>query len=240
MSLAGLHVVVAGGSSGIGLAVASAVLAGGGRVTIVGRSRERLVRARERLGNGDDVSMVAADIANEADVIRMLDTARDFDHLVATAVDAAYQPITELELDEAQRVLRSKLVGALLLAKHAARRINPGGSLTFTSGIAAYRPSPGGAVVAAVNGALESLARALSIELAPVRVNVVSPGWVDTPVWDAVAGPRKDTVLASMAERLPVGRVGKTTDLAPAYIFLMQSEYTTGSVVHVDGGHRLV
>jgi NAD(P)-dependent dehydrogenase (short-subunit alcohol dehydrogenase family) len=184
--------------------------------------------------------MTAADIADEADVVRMLDAAGEFDHLVATAVDAAYQPITELALDEAQRVLRSKLVGALLLSKHAGRRINPSGSLTFTSGIAAYRPSPGGAVVAAVNGALDSLARALAIELAPVRVNVVSPGWVDTPVWDAVAGARKDSVLASMAERLPVGRVGKTTDLAPAYIFLMQSEYTTGSVVHVDGGHRLV
>lgn len=240
MSLAGQHVLVAGGSSGIGLAVARAVVAYGGRVTIVGRSRERLARAHEQLGNGDRVSTAAADIADEADVIRMLDAAGQFDHLVATAVDAAYQPVTELELDEAQRVLRSKLVGALLLSKHAAKRINPSGSLTFTSGIAAYRPSPGGAVVAAVNGALESLARALAIELAPVRVNVVSPGWVDTPVWDAVAGPRKDAVLASMAECLPVGRVGKTTDLAPAYIFLMQSEYTTGSVVHVDGGHRLV
>lgn len=240
MSLAGQHVIVAGGSSGIGLAVASAVLADGGRVTIVGRSQGRLARAREQLGNGDRVSMTAADIADEADVVRMLDAAGEFDHLVATAVDAAYQPITELALDEAQRVLRSKLVGALLLSKHAGRRINPSGSLTFTSGIAAYRPSPGGAVVAAVNGALDSLARALAIELAPVRVNVVSPGWVDTPVWDAVAGARKDAVLASMAERLPVGRVGKTTDLAPAYIFLMQSEYTTGSVVHVDGGHRLV
>jgi NAD(P)-dependent dehydrogenase (short-subunit alcohol dehydrogenase family) len=240
MALAGQHVIVVGGSSGIGLAVASAVLAEGGRVTIVGRSRERLVGAREQLGDGEHVSMVAADIADEADVARMFDAAEGFDHLVTTAVDAAYQRIWELEIDAAQRVLRSKLVGALLLSKHAARRINPSGSLTFTSGIAAYRPSPGGAVVAAANGALESLARALAIELAPVRVNVVSPGWVDTPVWDAVAGPRKDAVLASMAERLPVGRVGRTTDLAPAYTFLMQSEYTTGSVLQVDGGHRLV
>lgn len=240
MALAGQHVIVVGGSSGIGLAVASAVLAEGGRVTIVGRSRERLVGAREQLGDGEHVSMVAADIADEADVARMFDAAEGFDHLVTTAVDAAYQRIWELEIDAAQRVLRSKLVGALLLSKHAARRINPSGSLTFTSGIAAYRPSPGGAVVAAANGALESLARALAIELAPVRVNVVSPGWVDTPVWEVVAGSRKEAVLASMAERLPVGRVGRTTDLAPAYTFLMQSEYTTGSVLQVDGGHRLV
>ena len=240
MRLAGQHVIVVGGSSGIGLAVASAVLADGGRVTIVGRSWERLARAGEQLGDGEHVTMVAADIAHEEDVVRMFDEAGGFDHLVTTAVDAAYQRITELEVDDAQRVLRSKLVGALLLSKHAARRINPSGSLTFTSGIAAYRPSPGGAVVAAANGALESLARALAIELAPVRVNVVSPGWVDTPVWEVVAGSRREAVLASMAERLPVGRVGRTTDLAPAYTFLMQSEYTTGSVLQVDGGHRLV
>lgn len=240
MALAGQHVIVVGGSSGIGLAVASAVLAEGGRVTIVGRSEERLVRARKELGEDRPVSTVAADIAGEADVVRMFDAAEEFDHLVTTAVDAAYGSITELEMDDAQRVLRSKLVGALLLAKHAKAGISPRGSLTFTSGIAAYRPSSGGAVVAAVNGALASLCRALAIELAPVRVNVVSPGWVDTPVWEVVAGSRKEAVLASMAERLPVGRVGKTTDLAPAYIFLMQSEYTTGSVVHVDGGHRLV
>lgn len=240
MKLAGQHVIVVGGSSGIGLAVANAVLAEGGRVTIVGRSRERLARAREQLGDDERVCATTADISVETDVVRMFDEAGEFDHLVTTAVDAAYRPIAELEMDDAQRVLRSKLVGALLLAKHAKSGISPRGSLTFTSGIAAYRPSVGGAVVAAVNGALASLGRALAIELAPVRVNVVSPGWVDTPVWEVVAGSRKDAVLASMAERLPVGRVGKTTDLAPAYTFLMQSEYTTGSVLHVDGGHRLV
>lgn len=240
MALAGRHVIVVGGSSGIGLAVASAVLAEGGRVTIVGRSLERLAHAREQLGDDERVGTTSADISVEKDVVQMFDAAGEFDHLVTTAVDAAYQPVTEMEMDQAQRVLRSKLVGALLLAKHAKRAIRASGSLTLTSGIAAYRPSPGGAVVAAVNGALASLGRALAIELAPIRVNVVSPGWVDTPVWEAVAGSRKDAVLASMAERLPAGRVGRPTDLASAYTFLMQSEYTTGSVLHVDGGHRLV
>ena len=192
MTLAGQHVIVVGGSSGIGLAVASAVLAEAGRVTIVGRSHERLVRAREQLGEDEQVSTVAADISEEGDVVRMFEAAEKFDHLVTTAVDAAYGPITELEMDDALRVLRSKLVGALLLAKHAKSGMSQRGSLTFTSGIAAYRPSPGGAVVAAVNGALASLCRALAIELAPVRVNVVSPGWVDTPVWEVVAGSRKE------------------------------------------------
>jgi NAD(P)-dependent dehydrogenase (short-subunit alcohol dehydrogenase family) len=240
MALDGQHVVVVGGSSGIGFAVANAVLAEGGRVTIVGRSPARLARAREELGQDERVRTVPADISEEADVVRMFEAAAEFDHLVTTAVDAAYRPVAEMQMDAAQRVIRSKLVGALLLAKHAKGGINPSGSLIFTSGIAAYRPSPGGAVVAAVNGALAALGRALAIELAPVRVNVISPGWVDTPVWEVVAGSRKEAVLASMAERLPVGRVGQPADLAPAYTFLMRSEYTTGSVLHVDGGQRLV
>jgi len=140
----------------------------------------------------------------------------------------------------AQRVIDSKLIGPLLLAKHGAPRIRTGGSIIFTSGIAAYRPSRGGAVVAAVNGALAALGRALALELAPIRVNVVSPGWVDTPVWDVVAGDRKGAVLSGMAERLPVQRVGTPADVARAFLFLMQSEYSTGTVLHIDGGQRLV
>lgn len=234
------HVVVVGGSSGIGLGVARAVLALGARVTIAGRSSERLARAQRELGDDDRVRAIAADIGNEDDVIRLFDVAGPIDHLVTTAVDAAYQPITELETTAARRVIDSKLVGALLLAKHGAPRIRAGGSITFTSGIAAYRPSRGGAVVAAVNGALAALGRALAIELAPIRVNVVSPGWVDTPVWDTVAGDRKADVLSAMADRLPVGCVGTPDDLAPAFIYLMRSAYSTGTVLHVDGGHRLV
>jgi NAD(P)-dependent dehydrogenase (short-subunit alcohol dehydrogenase family) len=240
MSLNEQHVLIAGGSSGIGLAVAEAALAAGARVTIAGRSRERLGRACAVLGAGERVRAVSADIARESDVERLLEETGALDHLVVTAVSVAYQPITELDLAAAQRVIDSKLVGPLLLAKHGARRLRPGGSLTFTSGIAAYRPSPGGAVVAAVNGALPALARALAIELAPLRVNVVSPGWVDTPVWESVAGDRKAAILSGIAERLPVRRVGRPEDLAHAVLFLMQNEYTTGTVLHVDGGHRLV
>lgn len=240
MTLDGQHVVVVGGSSGIGLGAAHAVLAAGARVTIVGRSPERLARARRELGDETQVRAIAADIAQETDVVRLFEAAGDLDHLVTTAVDASYQPVTELEPAAAQRVIDSKLIGPLLLAKHGAPRIRTGGSITFTSGIAAYRPSRGGAVVAAVNGALAALGRALALELAPIRVNVVSPGWVDTPVWDVVAGDRKGAVLSGMAERLPVQRVGTPADVARAFLFLMQSEYSTGTVLHIDGGQRLV
>jgi NAD(P)-dependent dehydrogenase (short-subunit alcohol dehydrogenase family) len=95
-------------------------------------------------------------------------------------------------------------------------------------------------VVAAVNGALGAFARALALELAPTRVNVVSPGWVDTPVWDRIAGDGKAAAFEQMARRLPVGRVGTPEDLAHAYLFLMENGFTTGVTLHVDGGHALV
>jgi NAD(P)-dependent dehydrogenase (short-subunit alcohol dehydrogenase family) len=112
--------------------------------------------------------------------------------------------------------------------------------LTFLSGIDAYRPMPRGAIVAAINGALASLAYALALELAPLRVNVVSPGWVDTPAWDTIAGDKKYALLAQMANRLPGGRIGRPEDIAQAVLAIMTNSYMTGTVVHVDGGQRLV
>jgi NAD(P)-dependent dehydrogenase (short-subunit alcohol dehydrogenase family) len=122
----------------------------------------------------------------------------------------------------------------------AHRPVLEGAPGTAPSGIAANRPAPGGSMVAAANGALEALARALALELAPVRVNVVSPGWVDTPIWDVIAGDHKTERLAAMARRLPVGRVGAPLDIARAFVALMHNDFITGTVVHVDGGRRLV
>ncbi|MFL5560815.1 MAG: SDR family oxidoreductase [Gemmatimonadaceae bacterium] len=237
---AGDEVVVIGGSSGIGLGVARAVLREGGRVTIVGRSLERLEQALDAIGLGAGVRTLSADVSREQDVERLFAQVGPVDHVVVTAIDAVYQPVRALCVEDARRVIDSKLIAALLIAARGASSIRPSGSLTLTSGIAAYRPSPGGAVVAAVNGALEALARALALELAPVRVNAVSPGWVDTPIWEVVAGERKGAVLEGMAARLPVGRIGSVDDVADAILFLMHNRYTTGTVLQVDGGHRLI
>jgi NAD(P)-dependent dehydrogenase (short-subunit alcohol dehydrogenase family) len=119
----------------------------------------------------------------------------------------------------------------MLLAKHRAPKIVPGGSIVFTSGIASRRPSPTGSLIAALNGALTSPEYALAIELAPIRVNVVSPGWVDTPIWETLAGEGKEATLAVMANRLPLGRVGSPARIAHAMKSILHNGFTTGAVL---------
>ncbi|MBI3898633.1 MAG: SDR family oxidoreductase [Gammaproteobacteria bacterium] len=234
------RLIVAGGSSGMGLAVAQAALAKGVQVTIVGRSADKLHQATNKLGASAPVQTIAADITDETDVIRLFKTVGPFTHLITTAASVTYQPVKEFDVDAARKILDSKLIGPLLLAKHGAPLINAGGSITFTSGIAAYRPGVNASMVAAVNGGLAAFARALAVELAPIRVNVVSPGWVDTPIWTTIAGNKKRAMFEQMAKCLLVGRIGTPNDIAQAILFLTENQYTTGSVLHVDGGHRLV
>ncbi|MGI5176883.1 SDR family oxidoreductase [Dactylosporangium sp. CA-152071] len=232
------HVLVIGGSSGMGLALAARLLSTGRRVTIAGRSPDRLAAAAARLAS--PVTCVQADISVESQVAALTDDT--LDHVVVTAADAvgAYAPLPSFTLTAATAVLATKVLGPWLVAKHLAPALRPGGSLTFTSGIAAYRPGPGASMIATANGALESLARSLALELAPIRVNVVSPGWVDTPIWDTLAGPAKHDRLSAMAAKLPTGRVGTPDDIAQAFLSLLDNPFITGTVLHADGGHRLV
>lgn len=237
MQLENAHVVVIGGSSGIGEGVARACVTVGARVTLVGRSADRLAAARDRLPDPVRVETVRADVTQEEDVARLF-AQGPVDHVVLTAVDAGYAPVRQLDVRVARRTVDSKLLGALLVAKHADFR--RGGSLTLTGGIAETRAAPGGSVVAAVNGAISALGRALAVELAPVRVNVVSPGWIDTPIWEQLAGDDKASLFERHARRLPVGRMGDPDDVAQAALFLMTNGFVTAEVLHVDGGHRWV
>ncbi|MEU7138805.1 SDR family oxidoreductase [Nocardia sp. NPDC046473] len=235
------RVVIVGGSSGMGLALADALVTAGGEVIIASRSAERLAAAERTLPAGPGkVRSIVVDITEEATIERLFAEVGPVDHVVTTAVDVegVYQPIASFDVELARKTLDAKLIGPALLAKHA--RIVPGGSLTFTSGIAAYRPGPGSAIVAAANGALESLAYALAVELGPVRVNVVSPGWIDTPIWDTIAGDAKTERHQQLAARLPVGRIGQPAEVAQAMLAAMHNPFITGTVLHVDGGHRLV
>ncbi|WP_395807231.1 SDR family oxidoreductase [Archangium minus] len=238
MNLKDKHVIVAGGSSGIGLGVAKASLEAGASVTLVGRSPQKLAAATAQLGVTHGVRTFAADLTEEEQARRLFEECPPAHHVVVTTVEAYYEPVRQLELARARRTLDSKLLVALHVAKYA--RLESQGSLLFTGGIAAVRPGPGGSVVAAANGALVSLVRALALELAPVRVNLLSPGWVDTPVWDSFGEGVKQQRFEQHVRRLPVGRVGIPADIAHAALFLMGNGFTTGEVLHVDGGHRLV
>lgn len=235
------RVVIIGGSSGMGLALAAALVGAGAEVTIAGRSAERLADAERTLSDGPGkVRSVVVDITRERDIEQLFTDLGPVDHVVTTAADAngAYQPVAALDAAVGRNLFDAKLIGPALVAKHA--QISVGGSLTFTSGIAAYRPAPGASMVAAVNGALASLAYALAVELGPIRVNVVSPGWVDTPIWDTIAGLAKIERHQQMAARLPVGRIGHPDDIAQAMLTVMHNPFITGTVLHVDGGHHLV
>ena len=242
MSLKGKSVMIVGGSSGIGLGVAEALLQEGTTVTIVGRTEEKLRRARASLGFGDRVKATESDVTNEDQIKLLFKDGGTIDHLVVTrGVVPVGAPIESLDLDSVRRFIDVMLVSALSLAKHATPHIRRGGSITFTSGISKDKPGvPGGAVVAAVAGSMGYLARALALELAPTRVNVVSPGWVETPMWDEIVGSAKNQMWADMGKRVPAGRVAKPADIAKAYVFLLGSELTTGIVLKIDGGHALI
>jgi NAD(P)-dependent dehydrogenase (short-subunit alcohol dehydrogenase family) len=233
-------VVVIGGSSGMGLAVARRCLADGASVVIAGRSSERLDAARRDLGT-DAVRALAVDIGDRDQVAALFEQVGRVRHLVVTAADLPYGPVRDLTEQGIMRGVRSKILGPFFAVQLAAPRMRAGGSVTLTSGIAAYRPIPGGSVAASVNGALESMVRAFALELAPIRVNAVSPGWVDTPIWDGLAAPDvKQARFAEMGARLPNGRIGAAADIANAVAFLMQDDFVTGTVLHAEGGQLLV
>ena len=213
----GERVLIVGGGSGMGLALARQLLSEGAEVTIAGRSEAKLDEAKTSLGDPSSLHVAIADIAKEDEVGRLFADIGRLDHIVSTAADigASYRLLPDLDIAEARRVVDSKFFGPLLLAKH-------------------------GVPALSVKGSITSLVRALAVELGPVRVNAVSPGWVDTPIWQHVAGDAKAAALDAMAARLPVGRIGRPEDIADAIRFLMRNGFVTGTVLHAEGGHRLV
>lgn len=240
--LRGKRVLVVGGTSGIGMEVASQILQAGGDVTVVGRSEERLQQTLTTFGSDLPCKGIACDISNEQQVKHLFKQVGAFDHLVVTAAgDIVYKPFQDISLDEVHNVVNAKLIGAFLLVKYGRPFMRSGASIVFTSGINAFIPPGKSSIVSAANGALIAFARALAVELGPIRVNTVSPGWVDTPIWANLATEEvKVAMFRDMAERLPARRIGEPSDIASAVMLLLTNGYITGTTLEVDGGRRLL
>jgi NAD(P)-dependent dehydrogenase (short-subunit alcohol dehydrogenase family) len=226
------RVLVVGGSSGIGLATAAAASEAGAAVTIVSRSQTKLESAVNTLGKA--ARAVALDTGDVAAVERFFADEAPWDHIVVSAAQTPSGPVRSLGLADAKIAMESKFWGAYHVARAA--KIREGGSLTFISGFLSVRPSANSVLQGAINAALEALARGLALELAPVRVNAVSPGLIATPLWSGIPNDKREAMFASVAQRLPARRVGQPEDIANAVMFLVTTPFATGSTVRIDGG----
>ena len=232
-------VVVLGGASGIGLATALAAAARGAVVTVTSRSGERVAQAVRRIGGSARGEVV--NLENEEETRALCERVGGFDHLVYTAGDELLvSPVAQLDLAAARRAFEVRVFGALGAIKHAAPRIRSGGSIVLTHGIAGARPSAGWAIGASVCGAMDALTRALAVELAPVRVNAVSPGFVRTPLWNPIPEAQREALFREAGGKLLTKRIGEPAEIAEAYCYLMENAFTTGQTLVVDGGAVLV
>jgi NAD(P)-dependent dehydrogenase (short-subunit alcohol dehydrogenase family) len=234
MLLAGKKVVVVGGSSGIGLATAELAKSEGAEVIIASRNADKLNAAAAKLG----VKAIQTDVSSDDSVANLFRQCGTVDHVVITAAQLKTGPFKSVAMDDVRSTMDGKFWGAWRCARSA--DIRAGGSLTLVSGFLSVRPRPNSAIVGAANGALESLTRALALELAPVRVNCVSPGIIDTPIRAAMPEAARRDMLAKTAAALPVGRVGLGEDIARQILAFMTIGFATGSIVYLDGGGLVV
>jgi NAD(P)-dependent dehydrogenase (short-subunit alcohol dehydrogenase family) len=234
MLLAGKKVVVVGGSSGIGLSTAELAKSEGADVVVASRNTERLKAVAEKLG----ARTIPTDVTSDQSVVDLFRSCGPVDHVVVTAAQLRSGPFKSVSMEDVRATMESKFWGAWRVA--CAAEIRPGGSLTLVSGFLSIRPRPAAAIVGAANGALESLARSLALELAPVRVNCVSPGLIDTPIRAAMPEAARRDMLAKAAAALPVGRVGVGEDIARQILTFMTVGFASGSIVYIDGGGLVI
>lgn len=240
MTLKGKRVLVIGGGSGIGRGVAAAAAGEGATVVIASTNAEKVANTAKQLGG--TVSSAAMDVTDEQSVARFFASASAFDHIAFTAGDwGGFAPgaLADLDLAQAARGLSVRFWGAIAVAKHGASALPPGGSFTITGGMLAHKPMKGMALATAGAGAIESLAHGLAVDLAPVRVNCVCPGLIQTEMWDMFPEAYRN-MLVAMAERQLVPRPGQPAEAAEAYLYLMRNSFATGQVIYIEGGSALV
>jgi len=223
--------VIVGGGSGIGYAVAQQAMTAGAQVIIASRSSQKLSAAAKQLGGGAQTEVV--DATNDESVADFFRRAGHFDHLAVTIKPPLPAGrFLENEVDAVMAAFDAKFWGQYRLAKQGAQYIRQNGSITFTSGIASRRSYPGYSAVSAMNAATEALTKAIAIELAPIRVNAVCPGFVDTEP----PTPGRAQHVKTLAPILPMNRLATASEIAGAYLYLFSNSYSTGTVIVVDGG----
>jgi len=238
MTLNGKRIVVLGGSSGIGFATAQVAAKEGASVVIVSSQQSRVDEALSKLPGAEGH---AVDLTDATAVETLFARIGAFDHLVFTAGETLQLgTLASTDLATAHRFFELRYWGAYLAAKHGSGNIRPGGSIVFTSGLAGQRPHSGWALGASICSAMEGLTRALAVELAPIRVNIVCPGVVKTPLWANMTEADREALYQQMGEKLLVGHAGEPEEIAEAYLYLMRQTYGTGQVIVVDGGGALV
>lgn len=230
------RILLIGGGSGIGHAIAQAALERGDQPVIGARDPERTASTLPEALR--DVPVVHADLADE-DTIAALTVSGPFDAVVSLAADTANGPVASLERAAIHTAFDAKVAGPLLLAKHLAGSMKPGGTFVFFSGVAAFKPAPGLSVMAIVNGAVAFMAEALAVELAPVRAVAISPGIIDSGLWDFLGDDGKRNFFATTAAANPARRVGTPADIIEAVLLAIDNTFITGTTLHVDGGGRL-
>jgi NAD(P)-dependent dehydrogenase (short-subunit alcohol dehydrogenase family) len=235
--LAGQTVVVLGGSSGIGWETARLAHAAGADLVVTGRDAARLATAADAL-DARSATLDLGDAAGLPAFFAGLPAA--IDHVLVSGGGPAYAPLAELDDAVVARNLDEHLIGALRIARECASRVRPGGSLTLISGTHARRPGIGLVVAAIGSAAIPALAANLALEIAPVRVNAIAAGFVDTPLSARLLGADLDARRAELAATLPIGRVVGPADIAATALHLMTNEAITGATLDVDGGQQLV
>ena len=241
MSLRQKRVVVIGGTSGIGLAVAQGAMANGASVVVGSSSAEKLGAVAAKLQGAE---AIAINVKDEASVEAFFAKVGPFDHLVFTAGDWGQfrdaRPIDQIDLEQARELFAVRFWGAVACVKHAHKHLRAGASITLTDGTVAHRPRKGAPLSTAMAGGIEHLVRGLAVDLAPIRVNGVCPAGIRTDVWNSIPEAVREERFKKMTERQPLPRIGEPEEVAEAYLYLMRGGYTTGQVLRVDGGGSAV
>jgi NAD(P)-dependent dehydrogenase (short-subunit alcohol dehydrogenase family) len=235
-SLHGCRVVVVGGTSGMGRGAARAAADAGAEVVIAGR---RPAAERAEAGSFRHESV---DITDPASVEALFERIGELDHLLVTATPSTGSSgsFLEQDLQRARAFMDGKFFGSWACARWAAPRLRAGGSITFVTGGAAVRPKAGISIISAAFSALETLTRALAIELGPIRVNCIRPGYTDSEMWSFLDEAARAELRRKVAAAMPVRRMGSVEDIGHAAVFLMTNPQVSGAVLEITGGETLV